>query len=113
MEIDPDRAVAVGVILTELVLNARKHAYPNGNGPIRVRLQADRPQQVNSASRMTASACQRRPRWKAAARQVIIKAMVQKLGAEIRYDRRHMGTRAILVFDPTGSHAPRVEKANP
>ena len=46
VEIDPDRAVAVGVILAELVVNARKHAYPNGNGPVRVKLQADEPTQV-------------------------------------------------------------------
>jgi hypothetical protein len=39
--------------------------------------------------------------------------MVQKLGAEIRYDAAHRGTRAILSFDPTGLHTGRAEKTNP
>ena len=34
---------------------------------------------------------------------VIIKAMAQKLGAEMRYDPGHKGTRAIIAFDPTSS----------
>src|SRR3979490_3235650 len=40
IEIDPDRAVAIGIIVNELIMNAVKYAYPDGAGPIHVELKA-------------------------------------------------------------------------
>lgn len=102
IEIEPDRAVAVGVMLTELVLNARKHAYPAGNGPIRVRLQAVEPNlSVLSVEDDGVGFANGVPPESSGLGSVIIKAMAQKLGAEMRYDPGHKGTRAIIAFDPT------------
>jgi two-component sensor histidine kinase len=115
VEIDPDRAVAVGVILAELVLNARKHAYPDGAGPIRVKLQAAEPKQaVLSVEDDGVGFSNGQPHMDGRGLgTVIIKSMLQKLGAEISYDPAHKGTRAIISFDPTGSaHAARIDKRN-
>src|SRR5215467_7140255 len=41
IEIDPDRAVAIGIIVNELVMNAVKYAYTDRTGPIHVALTGD------------------------------------------------------------------------
>jgi two-component sensor histidine kinase len=105
IEIEPDRAVAVGVMLTELVLNARKHAYPEGNGPIRIRLEAVEPNRsVLSVEDDGVGLGNGKAADSSKLGSVIIKAMAQKLGADIRYDASHKGTRAIITFDPMSSH---------
>src|SRR5690349_16270381 len=41
IEIDPDRAVAIGIVVNELVMNAVKYAYPDCAGPIHVELRSE------------------------------------------------------------------------
>jgi two-component sensor histidine kinase len=105
IEIEPDRAVAVGVMVTELILNARKHAYPEGAaGPIRVRLKS-----VNAHQSMLSVEDDgvgftdgHRPE-ESGLGTIIVKAMSQKLGAAVRYEGKQPGTRVSVVFDPTTS----------
>lgn len=109
IEIEPDRAVAVGVMLTELILNARKHAYPNGNGPIRVKLESVEPHRSvlsveDDGVGFTANSIAIQSTGLG---RTIVSAMAQKLGAEIHYDDKRPGTRATVSFDPTAGHAKR------
>lgn len=103
IEIEPDRAVAVGVILTELMLNARKHAYPQGNGPIRIKLQMIEANRSMLSVEDDGVGLASGPSQQVVSGlgTVIIKAMAQKLGAEMHYDPTHKGTRAMVSFDPT------------
>jgi two-component sensor histidine kinase len=110
IEIEPDRAVAVGVMVTELILNARKHAYPEGFGPIRVRLEGgDAKPSVLSVEDEGIGFASDRPPESGGLGTIIVNAMAQKLGAEIRYERNRPGTKAIVTFDPTMTHARKAE----
>jgi two-component sensor histidine kinase len=100
IEVQPDRAVAAGIIVTELVLNALKHAYPTGKGPIRVGLRADGALRTclsvedDGVGRDVSGGAIRKGLG-----QMIVKTMANKLDAEWSYDTVHRGTRVTLCFD--------------
>lgn len=98
IEIDPDRAVAIGIIVNELVMNAVKYAYPDGAGPIHVTLRTIGDDlelaimddgvglQVKQDPRSTGMG------------QRIVNAMATKLETKAERDPSHSGTRITLKF---------------
>lgn len=96
----PDRAIAIGVIMTELVLNALKYAYPGrAGGAVRVigetrgrrlalTVEDDGVGSGDSAKAVGTGLGRR-----------IIQALATKLEAEIEHDVQHAGTRVTIRFE--------------
>jgi two-component sensor histidine kinase/CheY-like chemotaxis protein len=102
IEIDPDRAVAIGIIVNELVMNAVKYAYPDGSGPIHVELCAEREEVVlsiadNGVGDEGNERASSDPRSTGMG-QRIVSAMASKLEASVARDPEHAGTRIVLRF---------------
>jgi two-component sensor histidine kinase len=101
VEVDPDKAVAVGVVVTELVLNALKYAYPDKKGPIRVTLKAGEDERVVLAVEDDGVGRSAQPptRSPQGLGRMIVRAMATKLNAEWGEDESHAGMRVTLSFD--------------
>ncbi|MCO5129187.1 MAG: response regulator [Xanthobacteraceae bacterium] len=98
IEIDPDRAVAIGIIVNELVMNAVKYAYPDNPGPIHVQLIASRDElQLSVADDGVGLNGTADPRSTGMG-QRIVNAMASKLNACAERDPTHPGTRIVLRF---------------
>ena len=100
IKLNPDKAVSLGVVVAELVTNAFKYAYPDGEaGEVRVAFgsaPADRLKLVveddgrglvdTAAARGTGLG------------QRVIAAMARSLNSRVEYDPTHRGARAVLAF---------------
>jgi two-component sensor histidine kinase len=98
IEIDPDRAVAIGIIVNELVMNAVKYAYPDGAGPIHVTLHAQDDNLVMSIADDGVGLNARTDPRSTGMGQRIVSAMASKLEASVERDAAHAGTRIVLRF---------------
>jgi two-component sensor histidine kinase len=107
VETDPDHAVAIGVSVNELVINALKYAYPGSKGPIRVGLMA-RNEGSNAVVSVENDGVGFAPSAPVGTGlgQRIVKAMADKLGARISHDRLHGGTRIEIAFALKSSPQP-------
>ena len=97
-EIDPDRAVAIGIIVNELVMNAVKYAYPDGAGPIHVDLTARGDDLLLSIADNGVGLNARTDPRSTGMGQRIVSAMAAKLEATVERDDAHAGTRILLRF---------------
>jgi two-component sensor histidine kinase len=98
IEIDPDRAVAIGIIVNELVMNAVKYAYPDGAGPIHVTLNARDDNLVLSIADEGVGLNAKTDPRSTGMGQRIVTAMASKLEASVERDPAHAGTRIVLQF---------------
>jgi two-component sensor histidine kinase len=99
IEIDPDRAVAIGIIVNELVMNAVKYAYPDGSGPIHVDLRAEGDELVLSIADDGVGLNVKTDPRSTGMGQRIVTAMATKLDARVERDPAHVGTRIVLRFN--------------
>jgi two-component sensor histidine kinase len=114
IEIDPDRAVAVGIIVNELVMNAVKYAYPDGAGPIHVELTSQGDDLLLSISDDGVGDNVKADPRSTGMGQRIVAAMASKLDASVERDPTHSGTRIMLRFRrvPAAADKPAAAAAN-
>jgi two-component sensor histidine kinase len=108
IEIDPDRAVAIGIIVNELVMNAVKYAYPDGAGPIHIDLVSRDDELVLSIADNGVGLNARTDPRSTGMGQRIVAAMAAKLAATVERDPSHPGTRIVLRFPRCGDGSPKV-----
>jgi two-component sensor histidine kinase len=105
VEIDPDRAVAIGIIVNELVMNAVKYAYPDGSGPIHVELKAEGDRLALSIADDGVGLNVKADPRSTGMGQRIVSAMATKLDAGVERDPAHVGTRIVLRFSRVNKSA--------
>ena len=104
--LETDLSINLGVILTELVTNASKYAYPNGAGEIRIKLHklpqeyAELIVEDDGIGRSNG-----KPAKGTGVGSKIVNAMSQHLGAKFEYRDLAPGTAACLKFSTKMRHS--------
>ena len=102
-----DGAVAVGVIVNELVMNAIKYAYPESAGPIRVTLKNAGPDSaIVSVDDDGVGFSETDNPTSTGLGQRIVKAMASKVNGQISHEQKKPGTRVSVAFSLTRKRPP-------
>ncbi|SEQ42920.1 Bacteriophytochrome (light-regulated signal transduction histidine kinase) [Faunimonas pinastri] len=88
-----DRAVTLGLVITELVINANKYAYGGGMGPIDISLRGDHANLQLAVSDQGRGA--QHPKGGFGTR--MMDALVGQIGGRLEYQDNHPGLRAVLT----------------
>ena len=98
--ISTDRAVVIGLVLTELMINVNKYAYGGTPGPIAVRLSEQRTRFQLSVTDRGAGRRSAQPGFGSR----MMAALVQQLDGALEYEDSRPGVRAMLTA-PSGTAA--------
>ncbi|WP_230482747.1 sensor histidine kinase [Sphingomonas sp. Leaf21] len=96
IRVKTDRAVSIGVIVTELVTNACKYAYPDGRGEVRIIVSRDGDQCVLAVEDDGCGMADGQAPQGTGLGAKLIRAMAQSLQSAVEYDPTHSGVRAVL-----------------
>lgn len=105
VELETDASINLGVVLTELVTNAFKYAYPEGFGEIRVWLRQLPDEQVELVVEDDGVGRSSGPPKGTGVGSRIVNAMSMSLGAKIDYRNLKPGTAAHLAFSSKSRRA--------
>jgi two-component sensor histidine kinase len=95
-----ERAVAIGMIVTELITNAIKYAYPDGSGEVRLLLGRDLGGGLILAIEDDGVGFTDGFEKGGGLGSRIVGAMARSLGTELKYEQPALGARAILRLSP-------------
>ncbi len=88
-----DRAVSVGLVLTELMINANKYAYDGAAGPLEVQMIEDR----NRMRLVVRDQGRGRTGTRKGFGSRMMEALVRQLGGDLTFEDAAPGLRAVLV----------------
>lgn len=91
-----DKAIALGVVVTELVTNAYKYAYGEKGGEIRIRADIKGDRLIVAVEDDGAGWTGEGEIKGSGLGTRIIRSMAKTAQAEVTYDRAHVGTRAVI-----------------
>jgi two-component sensor histidine kinase/CHASE3 domain sensor protein len=98
LRLPTDTSINLGVVVTELVTNAFKYAYPSGSGEVRVRLSSLPERKVELLVEDDGVGAEENVVKGTGLGTRIVHAMASSMEAKIEYSRRSPGTAARMVF---------------
>lgn len=99
IEATPDQVVSIGIVVTELAINALKYAYPDGDGPVRIACQGTGDRGIRIVVEDDGCGLGRTVQGTGLG-QRIVDVLVSKLCGTIVTDPAHSGTRFVLTLPP-------------
>ncbi|MGH2341083.1 sensor histidine kinase [Segnochrobactraceae bacterium EtOH-i3] len=100
-----DQVVSIGIVVTELAINALKYAYPDGDGPVRILCTATDSGGIRIIVEDDGCGLGRTIQGTGLG-QRIVDVLVTKLAGTITTDPDHAGARFVLTLPPAPEETP-------